>query len=381
MKNILISLATLLFIQYVSAQKIATKKIKQDPFYYDNFIFVENGEESFIISKFKTTNKDYLCFLQWTYRVYGNDYPSVYTEMQPDTIKYPDLFNPEKSNDAVKGISQKQAQSFCQWRSDRLNEGILIREGILKKNFNQINEDNFTTESYLCFQYEGMVKNDVIDIKTHKARTIIHTDYFLLPSFYIASKEELKICDSLMKFTNLKTPKRIESDLDWWFKNEFEISKQSSFKSPMELYQSKIQSGKLSNIKKYIKTLQKELANKVIDYNPSGVLVSEKDYRTYKLHHLDTQMRYYPILCDKLSNPFDTKLSSLENKNNLGKMSFSYFADNFDGKPICIYTSEFEDHSTANISETGFYYAMNVPYRIFMEIQKNALNFGKAYKY
>jgi len=383
MKTLLTSLAILLFMINVSAQKIATKKINQDPFIdFNNLIFVENGEESFIISKYKTTNKDYLCFLQWTNRIYGQDYPEVYNEMLPDTLKYPDLFNPEKSNEAVKGISQKQAQAFCQWRSDRLNEYILIREGILKKNFIQTNEDHFTTESYLSFQYSGMVKNDLLDLKTDKARPVVHTDYFLLPSFYIASKEELKICDSLMKLKSFKAPKRIKSDLDWWFKNELEILKIQATKSPLKFYLSKMKGAKTLEIKKYIKKSQKEFANKAIDYNPAGVLVSAKDYRAFNIHHLKPQTRYYAAFCDSLPNPFTYKFSTLDIKNEFGKMSFIYIADNFDGKPICLYDTEFENSSGGNISETGFYYAMNISYRIFLELQRYTIfKGGRGYRY
>ena len=112
--------------------------------------------------------------------------------MLPDTITYPDIFNPEKLNMPVKGITKKQAQVFCQWRSDRLNEYILIREGILNKNLIQYNESSFNTESYLSGQYEGIVRNDIYDVYTKKARRIIHSDLILIPVFYIASKEELQ---------------------------------------------------------------------------------------------------------------------------------------------------------------------------------------------
>jgi hypothetical protein len=45
-----------------------------------------------------------------------------------------------------------------------VNEQILIREGIMRSNPNQINEDNFNSESYLAGQYEGLVKSDLQDL-------------------------------------------------------------------------------------------------------------------------------------------------------------------------------------------------------------------------
>lgn len=217
----------LVFITSIGfTQKIATKEVKQDPFLsFNNFILLENGEKSFIISRFKTTNREYLCFLQWTYKILGTDYPEVYREILPDTTKYPDIFNPAKANLPVKGISLMQAQAFCRWRSDRLNEFILIREGILKIDFAQSNEENFNTESYLCNQYEGLVKNDLVDVDSKGGvRKVLYTDYFLLPGFYVATKDEINTCDSLIKSESLKPPKRISSDLDWWMKKQLEYS-------------------------------------------------------------------------------------------------------------------------------------------------------------
>ena len=114
MRVLILFLLIIASVGNLNAQKIATKKIKHDPFSFDNFILVQDNEKSFIISKYETTNKEYLCFLMWTYRVFGQDYPDVYKKMLPDTIIYSDIFNPEKSNMPVKGINKKQAQAFCQ---------------------------------------------------------------------------------------------------------------------------------------------------------------------------------------------------------------------------------------------------------------------------
>ena len=366
-----------LIISNLNAQKIAAKKIKNDPFLkFNNFILVQNAEKSFIISKFKTTNKEYLCFLQWTYKVYSENYPEVYQEMLPDTIKYPDIFDPKKSNMPVVGVSKKQAQAFCQWRSDRLNEYILIREGILRKDFNQADEDNFNTESYLSFQYEGLVKNDLLDKYTLKSRQVLYSDIILLPSFYIANKEEIKICDSLIKLESIKSLKKIKSDLDWWMINELEISISYNDNSPFKSYKSKLNEDVLSDlhkIKKIINNYQKELAKEIIAFDTTGVIASDKDYRNFNLYKFKSKMRYYKLLSDSLPNPFSLTSPRFEKKNYLGKMNYTYIADNSDGTPICIYNSAFEDTNGRNISKTGFYCAMNIPFRIYWELQEFSL--------
>lgn len=389
MKTLMTLISILLITCNLSAQKIATKKVKIDPFgTFNNLILLQNGEKSFIISKFKTTNKEYLCFLQWTYRVFVLDYPEVYIEMLPDTITYPDIFDPEKSNMPVKGISKNQAQAFCQWRSDRLNEYILIREGLLDVNFNQMPDDNFTTESYLTGQYQGLVIVDLWDKYINESRKVIHSDFILIPGFYIATKEQIEICDSLHKLANIKSPKKIKSDLDWWIINELIFSEGGWLDHipPFELYKSKLAGNTLSGkqeIKSFIKKQQKELAAQTISFDATGAIVFDKDYRISNLYKFKSELRYYRLISDSTANPFVWKAPNFEEKDSLCKMDYVYIADNFDGTPICIYKSAFEDKTADDISNTGFYCVMNVPFRIFWELQKSSLlDFpNKLYRY
>jgi len=375
MKMFFLFILLIVSVVDLNAQKIATKKIKDDPFHsWDNFILVQDGEKSFIISKYKTTNKEYLCFLMWTYRVFGRDYPDVYKEMLPDTITYPDIFNPKKSNMPVKGINKKQAQAFCQWRSDRLNEFILIREGILRKDFNQINESNFNTESYLSNHYEGLVRNDIYDKYTQGVRKVLHSDFFLLPVFYLASKEQLKICNSLITRTEIRTMKRVKSDIDWWFGNEIEYLYMYNFNnSPFDLYLTKLTNEELSNKNKtvtFIKKYQKELATKTIEFDTINVMFSEKDYRIFNLSKFISQLRYYKIIAENLGNPFNRATPVFEKVDSLGKMKYIYIADNFDASPILICKTLLEEDNDTSTTCLGFYCAMNIPYRIYWKMQK-----------
>lgn len=376
MKKILGFLILVLITGTGFSQKIATKKIKHDPFIsFNNFILLQNREKSFIISKFKTSNREYLCFLQWTFKVFGTNYPEVYQGILPDTTKYPDIFDPAKANQPVKGISLKQAQAFCSWRSDRLNEYFLIREGILKTDFSQYNEESFNTESYLCGQYEGLVKNDIVDIDTKAGvRKVLYTDYILLPGFYVATKDEIKTCDSLIKSVSLKPTKKIISDLDWWMRNQLEFLISDNNKSPFSIFKTKLAGENLSDkkhIKKFIEKYQQQLSKDTVSYDHVNALVSDTDYRTFNLYNFKSQMSYYKLLTDSLPNPFDkSSFSKVEEKDSLGRMNFIYIADNTDGTPILIERTAFEEHSSTDISNTGFYCAMNIPYRLHIEFQK-----------
>lgn len=357
----------------LNAQKIASTKIKNDPFYFDNLFLVQDDEKSFIISKHKTTNQEYLCFLMWTYRVFGQDYPEVFEEMLPDTVLYPDIFKPEKSNMPVKGINKKQANAFCQWRSDRLNEFILIREGVLGKDFEQKNERNFNTEFYLSNNYNGLIMRNIFDRRINEIRGVIHSDFMLLPVFYVASKEQLKTCQTLIRTTQIKTAKKVTSDLDWWYSNELDFLFFNSNKnSPFDSYLIKVKSSGLAT-KKSIQTLlkkyQTELATQLIEFDTINSMYSNKDFRIFNLPDYEAQLRYFKPITSNAANPFVRLTPSSEEGDYFGKMNYVYIADNFDATPICIYKSVFEERNDNNYS--GFYCAMNIPYRLLWELQES----------
>src|SRR5882757_3647668 len=124
---------------------------------------------SFYIDETEVANVHYLEYLYWLTRVFAADFPEVYKKALPDTLVWRDklaynepfvelyLRHPAYQQYPVVGVNWLQATDFCIWRTDRVNEQILIREGILRLNPNQVNEDNFNTDAYLANQYEGLV--------------------------------------------------------------------------------------------------------------------------------------------------------------------------------------------------------------------------------
>ena len=119
---------------------------------------------SFYIDQFEVTNFNWLEYLYWIKRTYS-EYPMIYKNALPDTncwrtpLSYNEPFveyylrHPAYANYPVVGVSWNQANDFCKWRTDRVNEYILIREGILKTNPDQAGEP-FTTDAYLANQYD-----------------------------------------------------------------------------------------------------------------------------------------------------------------------------------------------------------------------------------
>jgi gliding motility-associated lipoprotein GldJ len=104
------------------------------------------------------------------------------------------LRHPSYQSYPVVGVNWLQAYDFCAWRTDRVNEQILIREGVLRVNPNQINEDNFNSDAYFAGQYEGLVKSDLPDLNPNSGsngtRKVRMEDGILLPRYRLPTEAE-----------------------------------------------------------------------------------------------------------------------------------------------------------------------------------------------
>jgi formylglycine-generating enzyme len=179
-------------------------RTEQDVLYDWNNIPRRVTVSSFYMDETEVRNLDWLEYLYWLRRVFGVDYPEVYQKALPDTLVWRDklayneplvdyyLRHPAYREYPVVGVSWLQASDYCAWRTDRVNEYILIREGILKMDPSQSNEENFNTEAYLAGQYEGLVKNDLYDLNPsgQGTRKVRMEDGILLPKYRLPTEAE-----------------------------------------------------------------------------------------------------------------------------------------------------------------------------------------------
>ncbi len=160
---------------------------------------------SFYIDETEISNLHWLEYLYWVRRVYGEDYPDVYAKALPDTLvwrkrlgynePYVDYYlrHPAYRDYPVVGISWKQAAEFARWRTDRVNEQIMVREGLYNHNPNQVSDDNFNTEAYLNAQYEGEKRKDGIPWDGPNSpgyRNVKMEDGILLPRYRLPTEAE-----------------------------------------------------------------------------------------------------------------------------------------------------------------------------------------------
>ena len=124
---------------------------------------------SFYMDEVETSNKDYNEYLYWLERIYGQDYPEVVKQARPDALSWNSIgsfrdgmtenyfVHPAYADYPVVGVTWEQANDFCAWRTDRINEKILIDAHIIKLELAQTSDNNFNTEAYLAGQYVGIV--------------------------------------------------------------------------------------------------------------------------------------------------------------------------------------------------------------------------------
>lgn len=160
---------------------------------------------SFYIDETEVANVHYREYTYWLNRAYASDYPELVAQALPDTtawreaLAYNEPMVKYYFRDAaynfypVVGVNWHQANLYCDWRTHRVNEQILIKNGMLKKNPNQVNEDVFNTESYTADQYIGLPgKRQKRDLNPTGAerRNVSYEDGILLPAYRLPTEAE-----------------------------------------------------------------------------------------------------------------------------------------------------------------------------------------------
>jgi len=151
----------------VEGGRFTMGQTEEDITYERNNIPRDVTVSSFYMDETEVANVHYREYIYWLQRSYGPDYPEEISKALPDTTAWREAlaFNEPLvtnyfrhaayNNYPVVGVNWYQANAYCKWRSDRVNEMILIKNGMLKKNQNQVNEDVFNSEAYVSGQYLG----------------------------------------------------------------------------------------------------------------------------------------------------------------------------------------------------------------------------------
>ncbi len=151
---------------------------------------------SFYIDEAEVSNREYRLFLQWmeqTYPPNNDNYRNIYTSVLPDTLVWRNtlgdaelltetyLRHPSYNQYPVVGVSWIQAVEYCKWRTNMVNEKILMDKGILNplhemdsmkvEGKNHFDTDVYLADPNLLFDGDSTIyKKGLPDLKS-KSRT------------------------------------------------------------------------------------------------------------------------------------------------------------------------------------------------------------------
>ena len=182
-------------LMFVEGGRLTMGRVEEDVMYDWNNISKTVTVSSFYIDETEVRNMDYVEYLHWLKRHYVNENspfftgtarPEIYTKALPDSLVWRDklgenemflnnyLRNPAYREYPVVGVSWEQANDYCIWRTDRVNERILINAGLLMEVTHPDREGvevAFTTDGYLHGS-EDYLANFVTEKQKDRIRNI-----------------------------------------------------------------------------------------------------------------------------------------------------------------------------------------------------------------
>lgn len=156
---------------------------------------------SFYMDETEVSNLNYKEYLFWVRKTYVS-YPGVYRQALPDTLVWREELayneplvetyfrHPSYDEYPVVGVNWEQATKFAEWRSDRVNEMILIERGILNPSPDQKDSESFDTKAYLAGQYTGNVKKNMKNLATGGERPVQFEDGIMLPDYILPTEAQ-----------------------------------------------------------------------------------------------------------------------------------------------------------------------------------------------
>ncbi|MFL5766183.1 MAG: SUMF1/EgtB/PvdO family nonheme iron enzyme [Bacteroidia bacterium] len=157
------------------------------------------------------------CYSEATYRNALPDTTVWLKENLTDSLKHYLLNNYLRAeafkNYPVVGVSPEQIINYAWWKTDRMNEMILIREGILDFQYYPIDSNNvFSTERYLGGNYKGLNVKAIIPDMNGGERHVRMEDGIFLPPLRLPAENEWKIAAAAIGDKNntyVTTPKEL----------------------------------------------------------------------------------------------------------------------------------------------------------------------------
>jgi Uncharacterized conserved protein len=159
---------------------------------------------SFYMDECEVANVDYLEYLYWLERVFvPQDLKVVYDNALPDENVWRDRLSynepdveyyfrhPAYRHYPVVGVNWLQATNYAAWRTDRVNEQILVDRGYVEFAETPTAEGYFNTDAYLTYEtYEAEGEKRLKYISSGEYRNVKMEDGILLPKYRLPTEAE-----------------------------------------------------------------------------------------------------------------------------------------------------------------------------------------------
>lgn len=180
-------------------------RVVDDPRFQWNNLVHTVTVSSFYMDETEVSNLAYREFVYWMNRAYGEEYPEMVKAIYPDTNCWRErlswrenfvenYFQCAMFNDyPVVGVTWEQASQFCKWRTDRVNEKILVDAGYISLAQNELTgAEAFQTDVYLAGMYNGDKTGirDLNPVSGGEYRDIRRSDGILVPNYRLPTEAE-----------------------------------------------------------------------------------------------------------------------------------------------------------------------------------------------
>ncbi|MEO8237710.1 MAG: gliding motility lipoprotein GldJ [Flavobacterium sp.] len=168
---------------FVEGGTFTMGKVQDDVMHDWNNTATQQHVQSFYMDETEVTNGMYLEYLEWLKKVFPpteESYKNIYAGASPDTLVWRNrlgynetmtnnyLRHPSYANYPVVGVNWIQAVEFSKWRTDRVNEAVLEKNGYIKRGAKTQEitaESLFNTEGYLASPSTTYGSNEEIVLK------------------------------------------------------------------------------------------------------------------------------------------------------------------------------------------------------------------------
>lgn len=181
-------------------------RVQDDVMYEWNNVPRRVTVSSFYMDESEVRNIDYREYIFWLERVFSSDIDPqrrVVSNALPDTLVWRDPMaynepyveyyfrHPTYNQYPVVGVNWLQANDYCLWRTDRVNERMLVEEGIIEMSTDQKGPNHFNTDAFLLGLYQPTYRNPIESLDPNKdTRSLKMEDGLLLPKYRLPSEAE-----------------------------------------------------------------------------------------------------------------------------------------------------------------------------------------------